>query len=501
MQCFLHMALVLASPGLLSVEARDEEVVRTLERTLKTARPEARRSAVRKLSAIATPKAWACVIDALGDVESMVADEAQLSVAAIDDPIAQACLLGKSGLRSGRGSVSMRSAEALGRSRIDVDGTRLVRAFSSDPALTRTLLWSIERLARSDRLSGDRGRIAAAVRRRARRGRDAGVRAAAVMTLSALTGHGAPAAGLIEAACGDRDPRVRCAGLLAARGLEADAALALACAHGGDDAWSVRLVAIENLERLKSRGAVRALVHRLELEETSRLVDRIVAALRSLSGLKHRRDPRPWRDWAESLEEHWRPSGTSRATPTPDARTTARSFVGLPVLSQRITFLIDFSGSMWMPMADGRIPKDRVDEHMRTVLEGFDPHTHFNVIPFANEPAPWQERLVAARPNHVKRALADFERCNLRGRGNFFDAAVLALADPEVETVTTLTDGYPTGGFHSNLRLIVPLLLERNRFRRIRFDSILVDCPARLRRQWETLATSTGGRSLATDHL
>jgi HEAT repeat protein len=500
----LRLGLALAVCGGLPRYARDDELVRVLEHTLETARPEARRSAVRKLAAIATPKAWACVIGALEDPESMVADEAQLRVAAIDDPRVQAELLGRSGLRSKRELVRLRCAEAIGRSAIDVDGTELVRLFSSDPELTRTLLWSIERLALSGRLAGERGRIEVALASRARRERDGGVRAAAVMALATLEGSpGAPASsGWIQDACGHRDSRVRCAALLAARWLRAETTLALTRAIVADEAWSVRLVAVENLERLESRAAVRTLVQRLEIETAPRVADRLVAALRSLSGLKYRRDPRPWRDWAEGLDADWRP-GEPSTEPARDARPVTRSegLAGLPVISPRITFLIDFSGSMWMPMSDGRIPKERVDEQMRTVLEGFDRETHFNIIPFANEPAPWRERLVPARSNHVKKALADFERCNLRGRGNFFDAAIVALADPDVETVTTLTDGLPTGGIHSNLELIVPLLIERNRFRRVRFDAILVDCPMRLRRHWEALAASSDGRALAVDHM
>jgi len=371
----------------------DDELVRALEQTLETARPEARRSAVPKLAAIATPKAWACVIAALEDTESMVADEAQLRVAAIDDPRVQAELLGRSGLRSKRELVRLRCAEALGRSAIDVDGTELVRLFSSDPELTRTLLWSIERLARAGRLAGERGRIEAAVASRARRERDGDVRAAAVVTLATLEhAPGIPASpGWIQDACGHRDPRVRCAALLAARGLGAETTLALTRALAADEAWSVRLVAVENLERLESRAAVRTLVHRLENETTLRVADRLVAALRRLSGLKYRRDPRPWRDWADALPADWRPAGLS-IEPERDAGPVTRSegMAGLPVVSPRITFLIDFSGSMWMPMSDGRIPKERVDEHMRAVLEGFDSETCFNIIPFANEPAPWR---------------------------------------------------------------------------------------------------------------
>jgi hypothetical protein len=62
-----------------------------------------------------------------------------------------------------------------------------------------------------------------------------------------------------------------------------------------------------------------------------------------------------------------------------------------------------------------------------------------------------------------------------------------------------LTDGVPTGGEHWNLELMVELLVERNRFRKVAFDSILVDCPNGRRKAWADLALRTGGRSIAAE--
>jgi hypothetical protein len=61
-----------------------------------------------------------------------------------------------------------------------------------------------------------------------------------------------------------------------------------------------------------------------------------------------------------------------------------------------------------------------------------------------------------------------------------------------------LTDGVPTGGRHWNLELMVELLIERNRLRKVAFDSILVDAPRSRLAQWAELAERTGGRSVET---
>jgi hypothetical protein len=137
-----------------------------------------------------------------------------------------------------------------------------------------------------------------------------------------------------------------------------------------------------------------------------------------------------------------------------------------------------------------------LDGKLRAALEALAPGTAFNVIPYTNDPIPWEKQLQASDAVHVKRALDFFERCNKSGRGNFYDAALLALEDPDVDTIVVLTDGVPTGGHRWNLELMVDLLVERDRFRKVAFDSILVDAPWGKRQLWQDLARRTGGRSV-----
>jgi hypothetical protein len=99
-----------------------------------------------------------------------------------------------------------------------------------------------------------------------------------------------------------------------------------------------------------------------------------------------------------------------------------------------------------------------------------------------------------AKKQIVAKALDFFTSCRAKGRGNFYDAALLALSDPDVDTITALTDGVPTGGFHSDMDLIVPLFCERNRFRKVVVDSILVDARLGTARRWYELSRRTGGR-------
>jgi hypothetical protein len=62
-----------------------------------------------------------------------------------------------------------------------------------------------------------------------------------------------------------------------------------------------------------------------------------------------------------------------------------------------------------------------------------------------------------------------------------------------VDTIVVLTDGYPTGGFHADMDLIVPLFAHANRYRRVSVDAILVDASRTGARHWSELALASGG--------
>lgn len=472
-------------------EGRDE-TLRELKKELRASFPDRRRSAVRGLAELGTPDAWGYVLGALEDPEPEVADEAQLVLAGVDEERALAGLLGKQGLLAGDDWVRLRVAEALGRVDLPVEAGELTRPLAArDATLVRTLLWSVERLARRERLTGRVDRLADAARR-CSKGRDPGVRAAALSARAALGIEDRGA--LVEDGFSDRDPAVRCGALAVAAELEPATGLRFARVASSDDAPSVRLAAVELLEALAVREAAAVLVDRLGAEPRARVRWRVVAALQRLSGFKYQLDPRPWRRWLEGVGDDFR---SAKAVPEAAVGPRTVAFAGLPILSDRVCFLVDFSGSLWVRRESGRTRKEILDERVRAVLEALPEETEFNLVPYTNDPIPWQPKLVPARRPLVVQGVRFFEKCSATGKGNFFDAALLALADPRVDTIVALTDGAPTGGHRWNLDLMVELLAEENRYRKVAFDSILVDASPHLQRSWAELARRTAGRSIA----
>jgi len=464
-----------------------------LERALRAPFPDARRRAVKKVAELATPRAWQLVVEALADPEPEVADEAQLALGALADEAVLGELLGRAGLRARDDWVRLRVAEALGRVPLAIDGRELARALEPrDVDVARALLWSLERAAAGGRLAGETAGVARKLEPLLRRGLDPRVRASALTTLARLDAAGA--GGLARAHLADDDPAVRCAALAALFAADPERASRDAARLAADPEPRVRAELIEVCADAGTRDSLLLLVDVLEREERSRLAWQLVGALRRATGLKHRADPRPWRDFLSALPSDWR-----AVEPAPVVETgprTGATFVGLPIISDRVCFLIDFSGSTWREREGGRTRKEVLDGKLREALEALPAECEFNVVPYTGSPHPLGEALVPATPANVRKALDFFEGCRARGQGNVFDALLLALADPRVDTVVVLTDGEPTGGRRWNMELMVELLAEENRYRNVAFDSILVDARRGLRRPWEELAARTGGRSI-----
>lgn len=493
----LALTTIGAAAGTQALSRREyRERLTVLEGELKQSRPEPRRAALKGLVELSGEEAWRLVLGALADPDAAVGDEAQLVVAKLSDADLVGELLGRLGLEAREERVVLRAAEAVGRLEVEVDGELLARRLSGrEVEVSRRLLFSIERLHRAGRLGGRPERIADAVHALVRSRRDEVLAARALVTLAVL--GDARAGELARAAALSRSEFERAAALVALGVLEHPDLATFARARAADDSLSVRSLAFDALRRMRTRAALEVLVERLEVEPRPGLRQRIAAALRELTGFQYRLDPRPWRDLVSRLAADWdgRPL---RPAPERDGggQSVAKGPLTLPVDSDRVAFLFDFSGSMWTPLADGRLPKDIVAARLREVLEGLDPATAFNLIPYAHQPAPWRERLVEAAPKNVREALEFFDGLALRGKGNVYDAALLALADPAVERVVILTDGVPTGGLHSDLDLVVPLLEEHNLLRGVAFDLVLVDAPRPKVRRWSEFALRSGGRAL-----
>jgi len=466
-----------------------------LAERLGSSEPGKRRSAVRALAKVGDRTSWRLVLGALSDEMPEVADQAQLALAGIDDEVILKGLLGKQGLQAKAVETRRRAAEVLGRVKLEVAGGDVAKGLSDrDEEVRRRVLWSIERLAEREVLGGELDRRLLPVLRRKWKGdRSAEVRAACLMAIDAVDSE--VARELARKGLTDRREEVRCAALLVAA-RHADLTEELELQLEGDPSSRVRSLLIESYATIGTAEAARALVRVLDAEPRLRLRWSALAALRRISGMKYRMNIAPWRAWAESLPRSWRASGA----PKPEVQSGgSRVFGGMPLLSDRVAFLFDLSGSLWNKREDGTTRKEYADRQLALALGSLEPGSKFNIIPYTKRPFPWSDELESANERNLERAYKDFENCRETGQGNFYSAALLAMSDPEVDTIMVLTDGAPTGGEIWSLELMIPMLLSHSRFKRVRFDSILVDAPKGLQHYWRELAEKSGGQVIVVE--
>lgn len=459
-----------------------------------------RAGAVKKLAAIGGEEAWGLVLRALADRKGQVADIAQ-QVLASDDANEEVWerLRGKEGLQHSDEWVRLRAAEVFGRLAGPVEAKALVGVLSKrSPHASLAALRSLESLAARGALdwgkSAPRGQAQASKQVKSLLRADAAVAAQALLALAEWDGEAAR--GAAPKAFSSKEPLLRAAALLTAFRLEMATRMQWAQSALADEDAGVRGVAQRVLQRAGTRAALLLLVERLEHEPREKLLLDLLPRLQAMTGHKAGRHAAAWRRYAQDLPADWKakaPAGDPYAEPPELEEASRVNTAGLPTHSDRIVYLMDFSGSIWNERAGGKTRKELLDPIFDRTLDALAPTTRFNLGPYTGEVKPWQDGLVDADARKVQDAHRFLDDIKITGPGDFYHAVQWAKGDGEIDTICVLTDGAPSGGRRWDMQAMVDLLLEENRLRPIRYDVVLVDASKGLTRHWQRLATETGG--------
>jgi hypothetical protein len=436
------------------------------------------------------------VIDALADPSPQVADEAEIQIAKMKGPELVAELCGKRGLASREPWVAAHAAGALGSlSGAMVPAALLAPALESKSAdVKRLLCASIQQLAESSQLS-DGAKLRGPLSSTALHD-DPEVRAAAMLAVWKIAGD----EGLPAQPASEHDPApVQCARLQIAAQVNDEKSKKIIASSAQSADRSVREQVVDILAAKPDAEGLKTLVDMLEREKNSRLRDHMDAELERLSGISGGGKPAFWREWVDHLGPDWKPATHDAKPREAKGDTYVAALAGMPIVSDRIAILVDFSGSTWQKRPDGKTRKDQLDVELEKTLKALPPDTMFNVIPYTDVPIPWEKTLQPATGANVAKALKFFTGCKASGKGNFWDAAQLALESPDVDTILVLTDGAPTGGHRWNVDLMHELYVERNRFRHVALDAVIVDAKKGMQERWRKFCEATGGRMLAVD--
>jgi Mg-chelatase subunit ChlD len=223
---------------------------------------------------------------------------------------------------------------------------------------------------------------------------------------------------------------------------------ALALSKGVDNE-SILPFLIEALGRWKAREAAGAQALRVEME--------ILRTLEARSGRKLGPEPRSWSTW-------WRAVRTGEVKPPQTGvvrESTRASFFGLRPATDRVTFVIDRSGSMQaqLPVATGKTMRSRWEEAVEQLMgfvDAIGEKARFGIVLFHDFPEEWRPRLENATADNKKSARA-WLRGNHPGGGTQLQGAVMRalriapdglpdLASLEADTVIVLCDGETAEG-------------------------------------------------------
>ncbi len=306
-----------------------------------------------------------------------------------------------------------------------------------------------------------------------------------------------------------RDAATRMGAAAALAHLRTPQALEALHALLADPEGAVRLEALVQVGGLRRGESIPHLLARFAAEQGRHRAD-VHGVLRLLTGLDLGSNPARWADWwakegarfeLPTLAEANAAEERRRARPTEGTQTIA--YHGLAVVSQRVAFVLDVSGSMRLPAVsyadrpnpDGTPPArmDVAREQLMEALRRYPDGELFNLIFFESRVSAFEPRLVRMTPAVRQRALRFVREQVPLGATALYPALELAFADPLLDTLYILSDGAPTEGAILDIAEIRAEVARWNGARRVRIHGIAMGEDSTLLR-W--LCADTGGTYL-----
>jgi len=288
--------------------------------------------------------------------------------------------------------------------------------------------------------------------------------------------------------------------LLGDLGEENEDILVAALDHG---LWSTRLVALHALEKLAVPASVGEIIARFP-DQTGRMRIEFAETLFRMTGQSFGPRHQPWLAWwdKEGKNGFQIPSASELKQAKEELEiarlkeTTGARFFGIRIISEHVVFIIDVSGSMdeltrsrYVNIKGApRITKAK--EELLASLDGLNPKSFFNIVPFSGSAYSWKPRMVQWSPEILAEAKEYVSKLGAGGGTNLIDSLYKAFEDPEVDTIFVLSDGEPTAGPITDPKSIRRAVQMLNRNRDVTIHSIAVGTSLKI---LEWLAEDTGG--------
>ncbi|MBJ02479.1 MAG: hypothetical protein CMK00_06375 [Planctomycetes bacterium] len=327
------------------------------------------------------------------------------------------------------------------------------------------------------------------------RSKDAGVQRLAVITLAKLRGAEERWVRDVFSMAEDKSAAARQGAAVALGELRTQDALEVLYGLLRDEDRSVAAEALQIVGNLRRKDALPVLIDRLGGARGQAKID-VHQVLQLVTGLDHGRSAGRWRTWWEkegeayilpSYEESLRAARARRSSQK--SSETSTSFYGLQVISERVCFILDVSGSMKHEMPNGT-RLELAKRELLAALEKYPDEDLFNILFFSTDVYPWNDSLVVMG-NKTRAAARGFvERQEPDGYTAVYDALKLAFEDERVDTLYLLSDGNPDQGTIDDPEQIRAEVKRWNSTRHLRIHCVSLGGAIPL---LQNLAKDTGG--------
>ena len=268
--------------------------------------------------------------------------------------------------------------------------------------------------------------------------------------------------------------------------------------------WSTRLASLQGMAALRDKRTLGPIIRQMQ-DEVGRMKIEFADVLFDLTGQPFRAAEKNWLAW-------WEREGDSsnvisladleKAREREELRrlkqVTNSKFFGIRIVSHRVIFIIDVSGSMEEQMrlqyeGDESLTRMAVARRELTnAIRSMERGALFNIITFSSGVDSWLDDGVTGASNATRdEAEAFVARLKPGGATNLYDSIKLAFEDEEVDTIYILSDGEPTAGAVTNVNTIRRDVAAWNEHRQIKINTIGIGSRLNI---LEWLAEDSGGQ-------
>ncbi|MFT4538489.1 MAG: HEAT repeat protein [Planctomycetota bacterium] len=269
--------------------------------------------------------------------------------------------------------------------------------------------------------------------------------------------------------------------------------------------WSTRLNALKRLEEVREAEVVPLIIERMG-EEVGRMQHEFAEVLWRLTG-------QPWRTRTQAWKGWWEKEGASfEIIKERDLKKLAKAeeerrlkqvsavkseFFGVRIISQRVIFVLDISGSMnWELGGEGvawgePIRMEVATRELIKVLKNLHEDALFNMIVFSSDVSAWLDDGIAGSTAHTREEAVEYvSRLGAGGGTNIYGSLEAAFEDSDVDTIVFLSDGEPSVGAVTDPSMIREDVAAWNENRGIKIHTIAIGSDLEL---LEWLSEDSGG--------